>query len=263
MSAAEPERSAGAGGAARGTAVQRHIQRYLGELSQSAEAEACKAAFARELAQLKQQPEYALLDTDVSVELVEPNIDRTSYTLVTHGVSRRPLNVPPALLKANPESLRYVELVICLPYDWPLTAEALTEQEHVWPLQLLARVAQYPHARGTWIAEGHTLGGDIDHAEAYAPNTQLCCAVVSPLFEVDEGFRRLKAQAGQRDSEGGYVPGKSVNFIGLIPIYAEEMRVAVERGGAELLDLLETCGVTEELDPARKCAVRKKRFWFF
>lgn len=248
---------------ASGSPVQLHIQRYLGELSQSAEAVACKAAFAQELAALKLRGDYALLDTDVDVELVEPNIDRTCFTLVTHGMSRRPLNVPPQLLKANPDSLRYVELVISLPYNWPLTAAALEQQEHAWPLRLLARVAQYPHARGTWIAEGHTLGGDPAEAEPYAPNTQLCCAVVSPLFEVDEGFRRLKAQAGLRDEAGNYVPGKSVNFFGLIPIYPEEMQVAAERGSEDLLDLLETFRVTEELDPGRKCAVRKKRFWLF
>lgn len=248
--------------AASGSPVQLHIQRYLGELSQSEQAQACKAAFAQELALLKQRPDYALLDTELSVELVEPNIDRTSYTLITHGVSRRPLNVPPPLLKANPDSLRYIELVLSLPYNWPLTEEALEAPEHVWPIQLLARVAQYPHAHGTWIAEGHTLSGGPDEAP-YASNTQLCCAVVSPLFEVEEGFRRLKAQNGQRDSEGGYVPGKSVNFLGLIPIYAEEMRVAVKHGGDELLDLLETYRVTEELNPARKSAVRKRRFWLF
>ncbi|MCA9647848.1 MAG: suppressor of fused domain protein, partial [Myxococcales bacterium] len=177
--------------------VLHHFQRYLGDVSDSDKALACKAAFARGLAELRAEQDFSRLDQDVTVELVEANIDRTSHTLVTRGMSRRPMNVPPEVQRGVPENFRYAELTIALPFAWPLDEESLLESEHSWPFALLARLAQFPFAKGTWLAEGHSVPNG-EPPERYHASTDQCCALIAQPTDVEEGFKQLRISAGRR-----------------------------------------------------------------
>ncbi|MGE0324314.1 MAG: suppressor of fused domain protein [Polyangiaceae bacterium] len=239
-----------------------HFQRYLGEVSASDKAHACKAAFSQALAELGEDPEFGRLDQDVTVELVEANIDRASHTLVTHGMSRRPMNVPPEAQRGVPENFRFAELTIGLPFAWPLDDAALAEPEHRWPFLLLARLAQFPFAKGTWLAEGHSVPNG-QPPQPYAETTEQCCALIAQPTEVEEGFKQLRISAGRRGGDGVYQPGKQVSFYGVVPIYRDELDFLLDKGASDLLDRLETQRVTEVVSPARRTAMRKRKFWFF
>ena len=193
---------------------------------------------------------------------MEANIDRTAHTLVTRGMSRRPMNVPPQVQLGVPDNFRFAELALALPFAWPLDEASLAEPEHVWPLALLARLAQFPFAKGTWLGVGHTVPNQ-EPPVAYHTSTAQCCALIAPLVEIDEGFKQLRVSAGRRGADGAYQPGKLVSFYGVVPIYQDELSFLLDKGPSDLLDRLETDRVSEEIAPARKSAVRKRKFWFF
>lgn len=239
-----------------------HLQRYLGEISTSDKAAACKAAFERELRTLAAEPDFGRLDRELTLELVEANIDRTAHTLVTRGMSRRPMNVPPEVQHGVPENFRYAELGLALPFAWPLDDASLAEPQHSWPLALLARLAQFPFAKGTWLGVGHTVPND-EPPQPYADTTSQCCALIAPLMEVEEGFKQLRVTGGRRGADGVYQPGKQVSFYGVVPIYLDELDFLLARGPADLLDRLETERISEEICPDRRSAIRKRRFWLF
>src|SRR5690606_31728009 len=117
-----------------------HLQRHLGEISTSGKAAARNAASERVPRTLAAEPDFGRLDRELTLELVEANIDRTAHTLVTRGMSRRPMNVPPEVQHGVPENFRYAELGLALPFAWPLDDASLAEPQHSWPLALLARL---------------------------------------------------------------------------------------------------------------------------
>ena len=75
----------------------------------------------------------------IDVLVVGPSDERPFTTLVTCGMSDRAMHVPiedPDDLARIPE-LRYAELLLCLPPDWPLTPEAFADESNYWPIRWL------------------------------------------------------------------------------------------------------------------------------
>jgi hypothetical protein len=99
----------------------------------------------------------------IDVHVVEPRPERPYFTLVTSGMSDRPMTVPTDL-----GSSHYCELMLCLPADWPMSAEAFQDQRAYWPIGLLKTVARLPHEYNTWIAQWHSVP-DGDPAQPTRP----------------------------------------------------------------------------------------------
>ena len=72
----------------------------------------------------------------IDIHMVEPTPEKNYYTLVTSGMSDRPMNAP-----AECGELRYAEIAISLPPDWPLTQEAFADENNYWPLRWLKILA--------------------------------------------------------------------------------------------------------------------------
>jgi hypothetical protein len=180
----------------------------------------------------------------IDVHIVPPSQERDYYTLVTSGMSDRPMNTPDVAA-----DLRYAELVICLPPTWDLTEQGMKNDANFWPVGTLKMLARLPHTYDTWLAIGHTVPNG-DPPEPYAPNTKLCCALICNPVLFEDGFTELRV----RD-------GKTINFYSFLPIYEEEMNHKLKHGSSSLFELLGAKGVTEILDVARE-NVCKKRSWF-
>src|SRR3954451_3591762 len=86
----------------------------------------------------------------IDVHIVEPRDDRPVFTLVTSGMSEKPM-------RANGEEL-YSELTMILPPSWPKpdTPGFRTPAGH-WPYKLLNDLARLPHAFDTFLWAGHTV----------------------------------------------------------------------------------------------------------
>lgn len=171
----------------------------------------------------------------IDVHMVPPGPGRDYYTLITSGMSDRPMTAP----DDNPQ-YRYAELVLCLPPDWPLEQEAFADETNYWPMRWLKVLARLPHEYNTWLFVGHTVPNG-DPPKPFAPNTRLCCALLLQPVLFGPDFQRLDAG-----------DGKVINFLSLVPLYREEMDFKLRHGLDPLLERLDAAGVNEFLDLKRK-----------
>jgi ribosomal protein S27E len=179
----------------------------------------------------------------VDVHWVQPTGERPYHTLVTSGMSDRPMTVP-----EGAENLRYAELMLCLPAEWQISQEAFKDERYYWPVRLLKMLARFPHEYDTWLCFGHTIPND-DPPQPYAANTKLCCALLLAPLLADQEFWSLKVNEE-----------KTIRFYSLVPLYREEMEFKLKQGADPLLDKFGEHEVTELLDIKRK-NVCKRGWW--
>ena len=186
--------------------------------------------------------EYVHLD----VLMVPAHDERPFHTLVTCGMSARPMAVPDG--NGAP---RYAELLIGLPPEWPLDEASWRDERHYWPVRLLKQLARLPHEYGTWLGAGHTIPNG-DPPEPYAPGTRLCCGLVARALTTSDEFDVLELDDGP------------LAFYGVIALHRDEMELKLSSGMEALADPFERARVSEVVDPRRPSALaRRKRFGLF
>lgn len=176
----------------------------------------------------------------VDVHWIKPTSTRPYHTLVTTGMSDRPMQVP-----AGAEAFRYAELLICLPPEWQISQTDFAQEQWYWPVRWLKILARFPHEYDTWLGLGHTIPNE-DPPQPFAANTQLCCSLLMPPLLVPDGFARFDL-----DSE------RQVRFYALVPLYREEMEFKLQQGLDPLIDRLDKQGVNELLNIRRKNVCRR------
>ena len=177
----------------------------------------------------------------VDVHFVQPTKKRNYITLVTSGMSDRPMNAP-----EGQETKRYAELMICLPPDWKMSEKAFEKERWYWPIRWLKTLARLPHEYDTWLWEGHTVPNG-DPPEPFADNTDLCCAyLLRPALFPKEFFKLPLSKK------------KTVRFFCLVPLYADETEFKLKNGSDALIDRLDDAGVTELLDIERPSVCRRR-----
>jgi hypothetical protein len=196
-------------------AVSRHVGRYVGKVEH---------VFHEIVSDL----------VHVDVHLVPPQPNRPFVTLVTSGMSDKPMTLPPGC-----DAPEYAELLLCLPPDWPLDQTEFKDEANYWPIRLLKFLARLPHAYDTWLGFGHTVPNG-DPPEPYDASTGLCCALLLPPSLFDERFNQLARS-----------DDKVVQFLAVVPLYREEMEFKLRYGTDELLRRFVAVGICELLDPRR------------
>jgi hypothetical protein len=147
---------------------------------------------------------------------VAPSERRPFHTLITCGMSARPMEIPASAANAP----RYLELMMTLPEDWQLDRDSRTQPNWNWPIAELTRLAALP-AAGQWLGWGHAIPNGTP-AVPYAPDTKLCGVIIAPSLLVKEAFYELQLDRRQ------------VAFFSAIPLYREELAIR-ERDGMEKL----------------------------
>ncbi|GAA4056249.1 suppressor of fused domain protein [Hymenobacter glaciei] len=176
----------------------------------------------------------------LDVHVVPPSADFPFYTLVTSGMSDRPMHVPPEA--PTDEAPPYAELCILLPSTWNIpngtdeVATAFEDENVYWPIRWLKMLARLPHEYGTWLGFGHTIPNGED-AEPFADGTELGCMLLLTALSLPEEFQTLVIS-----------PEKTVKFYTLYPIYREEMDLKMEQGADALIDRFEACDIGDVLD---------------
>ena len=155
--------------------------------------------------------------------------------LFTSGMSRKPMNVPVGC-DANP----FAELMMCLPAEWPLTADRFREENNYWPVRLLKMLARYPHENNTWLCGGHS----VSHGKAFAANTKMSSVIL------------LQPQLLGAEPTV-HVRGEEVLLWAVCPLYEEERAYKQARGSEALTKLLANRGINELLNPARPCVLSR------
>jgi len=176
---------------------------------------------------------------------VAPTERRPFHTLITCGMSARPMAVP----ASEPDAPRHLELMITLPKNWKFDEQSLAQPTWNWPLAELSRVAALPAAHDSWLGWGHA----VPHGNPpvpYAPGTKLCGVIIAPSLLVKEAFYEL--QLGKR----------SVAFFSAIPLYREELELHERDGMQALLGKLIDNEINDVVELTRK-NVGKKFFGLF
>jgi len=205
-------------------AISEHIERHLGPVS----------GVYHELISDK---------VHLDVYVVSPSADFPFYTLVTSGMSDRPMTVPPDA--PADEAPPYAELCILLPSTWNIPADpadvatAFEDENVYWPIRWLKMLARLPHEYDTWLGFGHTIPNGED-AEPFADDTELGCMLLLTALSLPEEFQTLVVS-----------PEKTVQFYTLYPIYREEMDLKMAQGVDALLDRFEVYDTGDVLDLTR------------
>jgi hypothetical protein len=183
----------------------------------------------------------------IDVHHVLPDDDRDFHTLITTGMSDRPMTVP-----EGAEAFQFAELVMCLPSDWPLTREAFADETNYWPIRLLKTLARLPHEYDTWLGPGHTIPNGGEEELPYAESTRFCCAMIVPAIRFGDDFPLLKTN-----------DGRAIHFYSVWPLLPDETEFKLKHGFDDLMDRLFERGVTDLIDVRRRSAVGRKGWWPF
>lgn len=185
---------------------------------------------------------HELLSDRVHVDLflVGPGRGCPDFRVVTSGMSDLPMKTPKGVRGAC-----HAELVMTLPGDWPRDQRTLRRPEALWPMVLLTEMARLPHQCGTWLWAGHTVANE-DPPEAYAPGLPFCASLLLEADETPDAFQRLRIRRG-----------KTIQFLSVIPLMAEELAFSRLAGPAALVEKLKGAGIGALVDPERPCCLHR------
>ena len=158
-------------------------------------------------------------------------------TLVTQGASALALDTG----HQHDHGVR-VELMTYVPSTFPSILSETTSARATWPLRMLTRLAQFPHAHSTWLGHGHTVEG----LKVAAPGSLLTHVLLS-------------APGLDPDLEWAVSGDSSLEHLWVIPITAAERRFKLEHGADELLLRLSDADWDVRCDPWRRCVVSGRK----
>jgi len=181
----------------------------------------------------------------LDVHVVPATADTPYLRLVTSGMSDLPMTLPEGV-----EAPRFMELMVTLPPDWPLTQADFEDERNYWPVRLLKGLARLPHKYDTWLGYGHTVPNG-DPAEPYAPGVGFDGTIVLAPVTTPDAFEELVIDAD-----------KTIAFMTLVPLYPEEMALKLKKGAKALLDRFDAKGIQDVIKPGRP-NVARKRFGLF
>lgn len=166
---------------------------------------------------------------------VPPSPDRPFHTLVTCGLSAEAMAVP----DDQPDLPRFAELLLLLPFQWPVDEAGIQHPRTAWPLRVLASVASFPHAQGAWLGAGHSLPNGHPPAP-FAPDLDFCGVVLAPPMSLAPPARSFVRE-----------DGVSVALYALLPVFERELELKQEQGASALLKRFDAAGVNELLQVRR------------
>ncbi|HEL7752223.1 TPA: suppressor of fused domain protein [Stenotrophomonas maltophilia] len=209
-------------------AIGAHIERHLGPVS---------GVFHEIISDL----------VHIDVHVVPATEEFPYLRLVTSGMSDLPMTVPD---EVDADVPRYMELMVTLPADWPISQDAFEDERNYWPVRLLKGLARLPHEYDTWLGFGHTIPNGHP-SEPYAPGVGFDGAIVLPPVTPPEDFAELALE-----------DGKVISFMTIIPLYPEEMDLKLKKGAEALLDRFDAKNIQDVIEPGR-VNVARKRFGLF
>jgi hypothetical protein len=166
----------------------------------------------------------------IDVHHVPPGSGRPFHTLVTGGMSPRAMTVPP-----GSEGLAHGELFLVLPPDWDPAA--------AWPIELLRRLARYPHEWETWLGCGHTVSNG-EPARPFLPDVPFCASLITHPVSLGSELARRRLE------------DRTIHFYQVIPLYFEEIGFALRHGADALLARFAQYQMSDVVDPGRRNGCR-------
>ncbi len=158
--------------------------------------------------------------------------------LITNGLSDYCMPVPEKEIGKE-----YNELYFCLPSYWDLNDKENPNMN--WVLDWIQRMSKYVIEKNSWFGKGHTI-------PCGKPFKALSATMRANHFFLNEPMLLKEELAPLTIGE------KTIRFLGIIPIFEDEMDFKSGKGTFKLIRKLEGHGVTEKLDDFRGTVLRSK-----
>ncbi len=159
--------------------------------------------------------------------------------LMTNGLSDYRMPVPEKMAGRE-----HNELFFCLPSYWEW--EDMDNPRTNWVFNWIQRLAKYVVEKETWFGHGHTMPCGANMESLSETMTQNHLFLSDPIL-LEMELTPVKFE------------GKEIHFLGIIPIFSDEMDYKQGRGTFKFMQKLRGKGVTEELDDFRATVL--KRNW--
>jgi hypothetical protein len=162
--------------------------------------------------------------------------------LMTNGLHAYEMPVPEKFKEYASQ-----ELYFCLPSYWDLDDpdNSLSNWVYPWIQKLAAHVV----SKQTWYGPAHTIPCGNPPQALSATMKQSYLYLAEPIFLANE---LQPVQLSNRE----------VHFLGIIPIFEDEMDYKLGKGPYKLQQKLKGQGITELLDDYRMTSLKSKwRFW--
>ena len=156
--------------------------------------------------------------------------------LMTNGLSNFQMPVPEKY-----EARNRVELYFCLPSYWDLTTE-----NGKWVIEWIQKLAKHCIEKNTWYGIGHTFPNGNPAVSFSETMKQKYLMLNTPFFLADE----LTPIQLTDTSE--------IHFLGIMPIFEDEMDYKMGKGTYKLLQKIESKGISELLDDYRMSCLKSK-----
>lgn len=172
--------------------------------------------------------------------LLEIKIEMRSeiIVLMTNGLSDYAMPVPEKYKDRN-----HAELYFCLPSYWDLTTD-----NGKWVIEWIQKLAKHCIEKETWYGIGHTFPNGNPASPLSNTMKQKYLMLNAPYF--------LEKELSPIQTED-----KEIHFLGIIPIFEDEMDYKMGKGTYKLLQKIEGKGVSELLDDYRMSCLKSK--WRF
>jgi len=202
--------------------IEAHVEKHAGKI---------KTVLHEELSDL----------VHIDVLLIPATAKRPYQLLVTSGVSDLAMHMPEAGFEAHSR----VELMIALPKDWPISAEAFENENNYWPVRWLKKIGRLPHQNNTWIGWGHTIPNG-NPVQTIA-DTQFTGVILLPSVLLPDEFYKLRTK-----------DGNTIRFYGIVPLHQAEMDLKLNSSLEALEAKLEQHQVDILLDKRRANLVSER-----
>ena len=173
-------------------------------------------------------------DMAIDIHHVPPKKGHDCHTLVTTGMSDRPM--------PKGAGVRFGELVMSLPPDWPMSDDALDEDSAAWPIAMLRALGRLPHEHGVAYDFGLCIDGGRLPFDM-AADTGFAGVLLAPPVTISDAFWCLDVGSG-----------KVIDFFGVVMLNPDEMALAKSEGVVALAHGLDVLKVTELVRPGRESA---------
>jgi len=167
---------------------------------------------------------------------------RSAVTVImTNGLSAFKMNVPEVV-----KGLEYNELFFCLPSYWEW--QDLENPNMNWIFPWLQRLAKHVVEKNSWFGHGHTMP---------------CGKEMNSLSEtmLQNHFILSNPVLLEKELMPIQLTDNSIQFLGIIPIFGEEMDYKQGKGTLKLMKKLHSRGVTEMLDDYRSSVLKSNWRW--
>ncbi|MBG6154184.1 hypothetical protein IWQ52_001189 [Labrenzia sp. EL_159] len=180
----------------------------------------------------------------LDVLIFPPSQDRQTWVLVTCGMSDLPMSVPAGI--EDREAYEHSEMVITLPGDWftqtgdgQIPEAQMREEKTYWPVRQIKSLGRLPHDYETWLYYWHTIPNG-NPALPFADNTGFTGVMLLPPLSWPPEKEAIQTGSGVK-----------ISFLGVYPLYEEEMDIKLQYGADKLIDLFEKAGVSDLVEIAR------------